>query len=254
MGLHRIIHCGGGPSSGYLMYGVVPAAGRGTRLRPLTDSTPKGLVRVVGKPILDHCFSRLLECGVDGLVVIVGYRGEDIIAHFDESFNGMPIQYVWQEKQLGLGHAVGQIDAVIDDTFVVLNGDNVLGGSIEPLVEAHTRNSAVVTALGEQVDASVAATTGVFAFDGDEVVGMVEKPEEPPSTMVSAGCYVCEPSVVDLCHEIAPSETGEYEFSAVIDLLVNRGKSVDVLEYCGRRVNVNTEADLTRAAALVSEN
>jgi NDP-sugar pyrophosphorylase family protein len=112
--------------------GVVPAAGQGTRLRPLTADTPKGLVDVGGRPLLDHVFKTLLESGVDELVVVVGYRAGDIIDHFGESFAGCPITYVHQRERLGLGHAIAQTRPHVDGSFVVLNGDNVWTRQLRP--------------------------------------------------------------------------------------------------------------------------
>ena len=66
------------------MQAVVLAAGEGTRLRPLTEDKPKGMVEVAGKPILTHCFERLVELGADELLVVVGYKKQAIINHFED--------------------------------------------------------------------------------------------------------------------------------------------------------------------------
>ncbi len=83
------------------MKAVVLAAGEGTRLRPLTEEKPKGMVEVDGKPILTHCFEQLAELGADEFVVVVGYRKQGIIEHYDDEYEGVPITYSHQREQKG---------------------------------------------------------------------------------------------------------------------------------------------------------
>lgn len=111
------------------MIGVVPAAGKGTRLRPLTEDKPKGLVDVGGKPLLEHVFNTLLDSGVDELIVVVGYQVGAIANRFGGSFECCPITYVPQRDRLGLGHALKQSEPFIDELFAVLNDDNGVKGT-----------------------------------------------------------------------------------------------------------------------------
>jgi len=76
------------------MDAVILAAGQGTRLRPLTDDKPKGMVEVAGAPILTHCFDQLIELGADELYVVVGYKKQHIINHYEDEYNGVPIPRV----------------------------------------------------------------------------------------------------------------------------------------------------------------
>jgi dTDP-glucose pyrophosphorylase len=159
------------------MNAVIAAAGRGSRLGELTTDRSKGLVEVVGRPLLAHVFKRAVNAGVDELVVIVGYEAAQIVDRFGDAFAGVPITYVHQREQLGLGHAVLQTKRHVDGIFLLLNGDNVFAGSVAPVVE--------------EVSPEVAATTGVIKTDDQgRVTGMVEKPVEPSSTLVTTGCYV----------------------------------------------------------------
>ena len=83
------------------MQAVVLAGGEGTRLRPLTDDKPKGMVEVDGEPILTHCFDQLVELGADELIVVVGYLKEKIIDHYGDAYEGVPITYAHQREQNG---------------------------------------------------------------------------------------------------------------------------------------------------------
>jgi dTDP-glucose pyrophosphorylase len=229
------------------MQGVVPAAGEGTRLRPLTAQKPKGLVEVGGSPLLTHCFESLLAVGVDELVVIVGYRKDAIIEHYGDGFRGIPITYVDQDDQLGLGHALRQAAPHVEDDFVHLNGDNVFRANIDAAVARQRDPDVDAVLLVEDVSRAEARTTGVLETEGRRVTGMVEKPDDPPSTLVSTGCYVLPPAIFRACHQVAPSTRGEYELSDAIDRLVETGATVEAVPLAGWRVNVNEPADIERA-------
>ena len=233
------------------MHGVVPAAGEGTRLRPLTETRPKGLVDIGGKQLLTRCFDRLLEIGVEKLVVVVGYRAQDIIEQYGRTYCDVPITYVYQREQLGLGHAVLQAAPRVDGEFVLLNGDNVFGTDLSSVYSQHQASEAVVTALVEQVPKENARETGVFEFTDGQVSGMIEKPADPPSTLVSAGCYVCSTELFDALDLVRLSERGEYELSDAIDVLLTAGASVDVMEFDGWRVNVNSPEDIRIVSELI---
>lgn len=235
------------------MKGVVPAAGEGTRLQSHTEDRPKGLVEIAGQPLLARCFDTLLDLGVDGLVVVVGYRGDQIVDRFGETYEGVPVAYVRQADPVGLADAVLQAEGHFDGDFVLLNGDNVFDADLSPLLERHHETGADATLLVDQVSTDEAAETGVLRFDDDgDLAGIVEKPVDPPSNSVSRGCYAFSPVVFHACHLVQPSARGEYELSAAVDLLLRAGRRVETVTLDGRCVNVNTPTDLERAEALCS--
>lgn len=227
------------------MQGVVLAAGEGTRLESRTADKPKGLVEVAGRPLLDHCFSALASIGVDELVVVVGYHAEAIIDRYGDVYEDIPITYVHQRERLGLAHALLQAEPYVDDDFVLLNGDNVLRANLEAVLERHREAGATVTLLVETVTPEAARETGVLSIDEDgEVTGLVEKPSDPPSTLVTTGFFVFSPVVFHACHLVQPSDRGEYELADAIDLVLGAGHHIETVELDGWRVNVNTEADI----------
>jgi dTDP-glucose pyrophosphorylase len=231
------------------MQAVVPAAGEGTRLRPHTADQPKGLVEVAGKPLLSYVFETLADLGVDDIVVVVGYRGEQIREYYGDAFEGIPLSYVDQDERLGLAHAVRQAAPLVDEAFVLLNGDNVFDADLSPMVERHRESDAAVTTVVEEVSRDRAREGGVFAFDDGEVVGVVEKPDDPPSRTIPRGVSVCSPLLFPACELVTPSHTGEYELSAAFDLLVRAGHDIETVPFEGWCCNVNTVADCERVAA-----
>jgi glucose-1-phosphate thymidylyltransferase len=230
------------------MQAIVPAAGEGTRLRPLTDDRPKGLVEIAGQPLLTHVFESLLAVGIDEIVVVVGYRGDDIVDYYDDDFRGVPLTCVWQEEQLGLGHAVLTAEEHVSGDVVVWNGDNVGAVDLAGLVERHRETGAAATLLIDAVSRERAREGAVFVLDDGEPVGVVEKPDDPPSTLIPLGVFVFSSQVFEALRRVEPSDRGEYELTDAIDLLVDKGASVETVGVGGWLSNVNTMADIERVA------
>jgi glucose-1-phosphate thymidylyltransferase len=230
------------------MKAVVPAAGEGTRMRPLTADRPKGLVEVGGRPLLAHVFEALGQLNPDELVVVVGYRGDAIRDHFGAQFDGIPLRYVTQPERNGLADALLQAAPHVGDEFVVLNGDNVARANLGDVVERHRRTDADVTALVEQVSCERAREGAVFERDDDRITGIVEKPADPPSRLVPRSFYAFSPVIFHACRLVTPGRTGERELTDAIDLLLAAGRRLETVSLDGWCVNVNTPADCERVA------
>lgn len=240
------------------MYGVVPAAGEGTRLRPLTDETPKGLVAVDGRPLVSHVFDRLLEAGVDELIVVVGYELDTLIGFYGDAYRGLPITYVHQRDQLGLGHAVARCESVVSGSFIVCNGDNVFQRPQRAALKRARDGDVDAVLVAQEVSRDEAMKTGVLEVDGSlidatggsRVERVVEKPEKPPSRLSTTGWYVLPEEIFDALELLRPSDRGEYELSDAVSLLAQAGATVETVPLSGWRVNINTPADIDRAERL----
>jgi len=126
------------------MQAVVLAAGEGTRLRPLTEDKPKALVEVDGRPILSHCFDRLIELDADELLVVVGYKKERIIDFYGDDYGGVPITYTHQREPKGLAHALLCVEEHVDDDFMLMLGDNVFEANLADVVNRQREDRADV--------------------------------------------------------------------------------------------------------------
>lgn len=231
---------------------IIPAAGEGTRLRPLTEDKPKALIEVNRKPLLSHCIEAIPEQYVSKFVVVTGYKGNQIRDHYGDEYRGTQIVYTEQDELLGLADAILTTESHIDGPFLVINGDNVLRGDLTNLIQSHAQSETVATLLVEDVSRDIAKTRGVVIFDENgEMAGYVEKPDDPPSTRASAGVFAFNPVIFDACRVITPSDRGEYELTDAIDLLIYAGHSVSQVLFSGTRVNVNTEEDLEQAARIL---
>jgi glucose-1-phosphate thymidylyltransferase len=227
------------------MYGVVPAAGRGTRLRPHTDDRPKALVEVGGRPLLSHVFETLAP-HVEAYVVVIGYLGTQIRDYYGSAYRGTPITYVEQPNRDGLADAVLRAESAVDGPFLQLNGDNVLRGNVGAVARRHRDTGAAATLLIERVPPERARRGGVLELEDGEVVGIVEKPADPPSRLATTGCFAFSTRVFDACRAIEPSERGEFELADAIERLLAAGGRVETVRLDGWRVNVNTPADIER--------
>jgi glucose-1-phosphate thymidylyltransferase len=230
------------------MQAVVPAAGEGSRLRPLTADKPKGLVEVADKPLLTHCFEQLVGLGASELYVVVGYEKEQIVGHYGEAFDGVPITYCHQREPLGVAHALLTVEEHIEGDFMLMLGDNLFRANVGDVLERQRETGADAVFLAERVPYEEASRYGVCETnDAGEIVDMVEKPDDPPANLVTTGFYAFTPAIFHACHLIEPSERGEYEITAAVDLLVQADRTVDTVELDGWRVDVGYPED--RAAA-----
>jgi glucose-1-phosphate thymidylyltransferase len=234
------------------MQAIVPAAGEGTRLRPLTEDTPKGLIEVDGKAILTHCFERLVELGANELLVVIGYEGERIVEQYGEAFEGTPITYVGQDVRRGLAHAIALTEPHVEGPFYVMNGDNVIRGNLEDVAERFRDGNVDGVLLVDEVSREEARHTGVIDRGPDGTVrSIVEKPDNPPSRLVTTGFAALPPETVEACRRIEPSGRSEYELPDALTLLIEGGARIETVRLEGWRVNVNTPADVERAETLL---
>ena len=230
------------------MKAVVLAAGEGTRLRPLTEDKPKGMVEVAGKPILTHCFEQLVGLGADELLVVVGYMKEKIIDHYGDEFEGTPITYTHQRDQNGLAHALLTVEEHVDEDFMLMLGDNVFRANLEDVVNRQRESRADAAFLVEEVPEEEASRYGVCdTNDYGEIVEVVEKPDDPPANLVMTGFYTFTPAIFHACHLVQPSNRGEYEISEAIDLLIQSGRTIDALRMNGWRTDIGYPEDRDRA-------
>ncbi|MFW5964473.1 MAG: sugar phosphate nucleotidyltransferase [Natronomonas sp.] len=230
------------------MQGVVPAAGRGTRLRPHTDDRPKALVDVDGKPLLTYVFETLAP-HVEEYVVVVGYLGERIREHYDSGYRGTPITYVDQPQRDGLADAVLRAEPAVDGPFLQLNGDNVIHGNVGDVTRRHCETDADATLLVDRVSPDRARRGGVLEIEDGTVTGLVEKPSDPPSRLATTGCFAFSMRVFEACRRIERSRRGEFELADAIGWLLANGGRVETVRLDGWRVNVNTAEDIERAEA-----
>ncbi len=202
------------------MKAVVLVGGRGTRLRPLTTTTPKQMLPVAGRPMIERVVAHLVSHGVDDVILSLGYRPDAFAAAYpDGTCAGVRLQYAVEPepRDTAGGIAFAARFAGLDETFVVQNGDVLTTLDITALVDFHRRHGASATISLTPVDDP--SRYGVVATGGDgRVSAFVEKPPpgEAPSNLINAGTYVLEPGVVDLIADQGPVSIERETFPALV--------------------------------------
>jgi dTDP-glucose pyrophosphorylase len=231
------------------MKAVVLAAGEGTRLRPLTAETPKGLLEVGGKPILTHCFEQLTDLGAEELVVVIGYEGDQIMEHYGGSFVGVPITYTRQHEREGMAHALMTAEEYIDGPFMLMDGDSIVRCDLQKSVERQHDSAVDGTVLVQEVSARTAREKMVCILnERGDIVARENKPDDPPDpSLVAASFQTATPKLFDACRHIERSPRGEFEMSDAIGRRIEAGARITAVRCDGWLLNVNTPEELARA-------
>ena len=212
------------------MKAVIPAAGLGTRLRPLTYTRPKPVLRVAGKPIIRHAIDNLVAAGISDIGIVVSDLTREDIRAAIADVSDASVTYIDQHETLGLGHAVKMArEWVGDDSFCVYLGDNLFEHGVRGYVD--TFQTAGADALIALVEVENPSAFGVAELDGDRIVRLVEKPKDPPSNLAVAGVYCFTPRIFEILATLPPSARGEYEITDAIQQLIEQQAVV-----MGRRV------------------
>lgn len=182
-----------GLSSALPNWTVVMAGGLGKRLRPLTDNTPKPLMRIGDKPILEHNVERLVAAGLHRLIFSINYLGEQIRAHFgDGSRWGAQIEYVTEDRELGTAGPLGLIQRALAEPFIVMNADLLTKVGFRSLLDYHCSEGHEATLCVREYDFQV--PYGVARIEDGRLTGIEEKPVH--KFFVNAGIYVLQPSIL----------------------------------------------------------
>ncbi|MGH2600298.1 MAG: sugar phosphate nucleotidyltransferase [Dehalococcoidia bacterium] len=180
------------------MRALVLAGGKATRLRPLTERTPKAMTPVLGRPFLEHVLAWLRRHDVLDVTLLLGFLPEPIRAYFRDGHEfGVKLTYVVEEEPLGSGGAIKQIESELTEPFLVLNADIFTDLDLTAMIAAHNRAGGEVSiALTRVEDPS---QYGVVEVDTEGWIRrFVEKPnrEEAPSNLINAGVWLFEPSAL----------------------------------------------------------
>ncbi len=228
--------------------------GFGTRLRPLTHTGPKQLIRVAGKPVSQWALEDLRDAGIHKIAVVLGELGPERVVEYygDGSRLGLKLTYIYQGYPYGLAHAVYTAkDFVGDEPFVVYLGDNVLTEGIGEYVRRFEESGADAMVLLAKVPNP--QRFGVAKFDEKgRLVGLVEKPKLPPSDYALVGIYFFKPPHIFRAIEtLKPSWRGELEITDAIQKLIDWGLRVEYAIVKGWWKDTGTPKDILEANRLL---
>lgn len=172
---------------------VIMAGGKGQRLMPLTENTPKPMLKVGDRPLIEQIVSRLVRSGITDIYISVNYLGEVIESHFGDGAKfGARIGYLREEKALGTAGALTLLPDSVTGPLLVLNGDIIVGAEYPRVLNFHR-------AMGGELTVAVARHEftipfGVVKVNGDRVEGLVEKPTH--RSLINAGLYVVDSRLI----------------------------------------------------------
>ena len=208
------------------MKAVILAAGKATRLRPVTLTMPKALVPVANKTLIGYAIDVLKGAGLTDIGLVVNDLDSPIPQTLGKGESmGVNLEYIVQSEQLGLAHAVNLCRSFVgDEPFCVFLGDNIFQDKMQPLFHDFVASGTEASiALGE---VSEPTRYGIAELDGNCIARVVEKPKEPKSNLAIAGVYLFRPSIFDAISRIKPSWRNELEITDAIQTLINDGANV----------------------------
>jgi len=227
---------------------VILAAGRGTRLRPLTDQVPKALIPIGEKPVAEYLVDDLIAAGVTQIVFIVGHLSDLVSQHFEtRRVQGVTFRYVKQTVLNGTGGALQLAERFVSGQFIVVFGDGFYtGDSVRQMLMAEWANAIAVVRVEDPRRFGV-----VEVSPENRIVDVVEKPETPRSNLVVAGMYKLQSNAWKYIRGLQPSPRGELEIPDVIRMMVADGHAIGAVEI-DPMLDVGTPEELVRARKLVA--
>lgn len=221
---------------------VLMAGGKGERLRPLTEKTPKPLLKVGDKAIIDHNIDRLINYGVKHISVTVNYLGEQLEEHFREPHEGVQVQTVREPKFLGTIGSIRFVQKFFNDTVLVMNSDLFTNINYEDFYLHFKEHDADMSVAAVPYDVDI--PLGILNLEGRNIIGLSEKPHW--GYYANAGIYLIKRSALDLI-----PEDQMFHSTDLVEALILSGKKVIRFPIGGTWIDIGTPQEYRRANDMV---
>jgi glucose-1-phosphate thymidylyltransferase long form len=239
------------------MKGLIPAAGMGTRLEPITLAIPKELLMVGDKAIIEYVIDAMKQVGINDITIVVGWRKHAILDYLGSGERlGVKLTYVVQDKRDGLAKAVAAGEHINgSEPFLVVLGDNFFYPKtfLKDILEFHQINKADATIGVVQVKDPT--RHGMIKPSKDnKIEDLVEKPsvEDSPSNLGCIGIYIFNHDIFDAIKRTKPGFNDEYQLTDSIKIMLDDEKKVFYKEIEGKHIDIGTLEDLKRANIHIS--
>lgn len=231
--------------------GVILAAGKGTRIKPINFEYPKPLLPVCNKPIMVYQIEEMKNLGIEEIFVVIGHLGGKIKRHFgDGKKYGVKISYVRQKERLGIAHAVGQLERYIQDPFLLFLGDIFyIPKNLRKMITVFNRNKAgAVLAVKKEKDPDLIKRNFSLVLGRNKLVKrVIEKPRYVSNNLKGCGIYLFDLPVFDAIRNTPRTAMrDEYEITTTIQLLIDYGYKVFAADVIDWDMNITFTHDLLR--------
>lgn len=239
------------------MKALILAGGRGRRLENITNSMNKCMLTLGGRPVLEYNIERAVEIDeIDEIILVVGYRAEDIINRYGIEYKGKRIRYAIQWEQKGLVHAIECAkDAIRKSSFFLLLGDEVLVNSRHKEMLKKFKEEDLFGICGvtfQKNKNKISRTYTVLVDDDGKILRLIEKPRKALNNWQGTGHCIFKNKILSYINRtpIHP-ERGEKELPDLIQCAVDDGQLVKIFNICDEYTNINSEEDLIEAERII---
>jgi len=232
------------------MKGVVLAGGTGTRLRPMTHVVNKHVLPVYDRPVIYYPVETMLRSGIEDIMVIS--TPEDIgryIQLLEEDFDA-EFRYRVQKEPKGIADALSLAADFVDESVIVMLGDNIILDDLSEEFNEFSNSDSNAKIFLKEVERP--SRYGIAEVDGDDIIQLTEKPDEPESNFAITGLYAYDSEVFNVIPQLEISDRGEYEITDVNKTFLQRG-TLDFEIINSKWFDVGTPEGLFRASKHVRE-
>jgi len=234
------------------MKGLIPAAGMGTRLEPITLAIPKELLMIGDKAVIEYVIDSMKMIGITEITIVVGWRKHAILDYLGSGERlGVKFTYVVQDKRDGLGKAVFAGEHTIGkEPFLVVLGDNFFHPKtfLKDILTFHNEVNADAT-IGVSKVGDPTRHGMIKPGENNHIIDIVEKPsvDSTPSNLGCLGIYIFNSDIFDAINKTKPGYNNEIQLTDAIKILIEKGKEVFYKEIEGKHIDVGTLEDIRRA-------
>lgn len=234
------------------IYGVILAAGRGARIKPLSLEIPKPLLPVCNKPILQHQIEDMINLGIREFIIVVGHLKQSIKNYFGNGSSlGVKINYVEQKEKLGIAHAVGQLENYIDRPFLLFLGDIfIVPKNLKRMLNIfYSKQAKAVLAVKKELDSNLVRKNFTVILQGktNKVKRVIEKPRYLTTNLKGCGIYLFDLAIFDAIRNTPRTAMrDEYEITTAIQILIEDACPVYAADVVAWDMNVTLPCDLLK--------
>lgn len=241
------------------MKALILAAGRGKRLGEISECQNKCLIEIKGKALIEYSLDNAINIGVDEIVVVVGYRAEDIANHYKDCYKNKSIKYVMQNEQKGLVHAIECSRNAIDGSdFVLLLGDELMINTrYKEFINKYISEDlfCLCGVVSVQDRNLIKKTYSVIQDESGKIYRLIEKPSNPMNNIMGTGNCIFKNEIYDYIIKTPINQTrGEKELPDLIQCAIDDGRVVKTFSICDHYININASGEIHKANSYFSHS